>query len=93
MFPEPLLRNHQVNCLNLDVLTQQPYNDKFCLFRAFRVHLQGKIDFETANSRFCNNFPEKFVRDAKQFRRVLMDYLPIVQDAVEKKNLFLRYRH
>ena len=63
------------------MLTQQPYNDNFCLFRAFTVHLQGKTNFETATLRFCKKISEKLVCDG-------LDHLPIVQDAVEKKVVF-----
>ena len=34
VLPEPLLKNHSVNCLTFERNTRQPYNDNLCLFRA-----------------------------------------------------------
>ena len=88
VIPEPLLRNHQVNCLISDAHTQQPYNDKMCLFRALANHLHGTANLETSTSMIFNNFFEKSGSDPKQFRGVSMDYLPIVED-VKEKNIFI----
>ena len=39
VLPEPLLKNHTVNCLTLEENTRQPYKDNLCLFRALALHL------------------------------------------------------
>ena len=39
---EPLLENHNVNCLSFERQTLQPYNDNICLFRVLALHLHVK---------------------------------------------------
>ena len=34
VLPEPLLKNHTINCLTFEESTRQPCNDNVCLFRA-----------------------------------------------------------
>ena len=41
VLPEPLLRNHTINCRTFEESTRQPYNDNLCLFRALALHLHG----------------------------------------------------
>ena len=41
VLPEPLLKNHNVNCLTFQRETLQPYNDNLCLFRALALHFHG----------------------------------------------------
>ena len=41
VLPEPLLKNHTINCLTFEETTRQPYNDNLCPFRAFALHLHG----------------------------------------------------
>ena len=50
----------------------------------FTTHLHGTTSLETSTPIFFNDFLEKFDGDQKQFRRVSMDILPIVEDVVEK---------
>ena len=38
VLPEPLLKNCNVNCLNFERNSSQPYNDNLCLFRAVALH-------------------------------------------------------
>ena len=45
VLPEPLLKNHKVNCLTFERVTRQPYNHNLCLFRALAVHLHGNEKF------------------------------------------------
>ena len=59
-----------------------------CLFRALAVHLNGITNPETSTSEIFNDFLEKSGCDPKQFCRVSMDNLPIVEDVVEK-NIFI----
>ena len=63
---EPILRNHQVNCLISDHKTKQPYNDNLSLFRALAAHLYGEKSLETTTSKIFNSFPEKSGFDPKQ---------------------------
>ena len=39
--PEPLLKNHTINCLTFEESTRQPYNDNLCLIRALALYLHG----------------------------------------------------
>ena len=39
--PEPLLKNHNVNCLMYEKNTLQHCNDNLCLFRVLALHLHG----------------------------------------------------
>ena len=51
VLPEPLLKNHNVNCLTFERNTSQPYNDNLCLFRALALHLQGNEKSEEETSK------------------------------------------
>ena len=57
--PEPLLKNHNVNCLTYEKHTLQPYNDNLCLFRALAVHLHGNKKLEDETSKIFNLFLNK----------------------------------
>ena len=50
VLPEPLLRNHIINCLTFEENTRQPFNDNLCLFRALALHLHGtqRLEGETS---------------------------------------------
>ena len=52
VLPEPLLKNHNVNCLTSERKTRQPYNDNLCSFRALALHLYGneKLEDETSKN-------------------------------------------
>ena len=39
VLPEPLLKNHDVNCFTFDRNKRQSFNDNLCLFRALAPHL------------------------------------------------------
>ena len=45
VLPEPLLKNHTINCLTFEENTRQPYNDNLCLFRALVLQF---LDEETS---------------------------------------------
>ena len=51
VLPEPLPKNHIINCLTFEENTGQPYNDNLCLFRALALHLHGtqRVKKETSN--------------------------------------------
>ena len=54
VLPEPLLRNHNVNCLTFERNTRQPYNDNLCLFRALALPLHGNEKLEEFTSKILN---------------------------------------
>ena len=56
VLPEPLLKNHKVNCLTFERITRQPYSDNLCLFRALALHLHGNEKLEEETSKFFNLF-------------------------------------
>ena len=56
MLPEPLLKNHSVNCLTYEKITLQPYNDNLCLFRALALYLQGNKKLQEGTSKLFNLF-------------------------------------
>ena len=56
--PEPLLKNHDVNCLIFGRNTRQLYNDNLCLFRALALHLHGNEKLEKETSKNFKLFPK-----------------------------------
>ena len=54
---EPMLKNHTINCLTHEENTRQPYNDKWCLFRAPALHLHGtqRLEEETSELLICSS--------------------------------------
>ena len=87
VIPEPFLRKNLDNCFasNQDTITTLQKN--LCLFRALAVHLQGLTNLETFTSKSFNDFLEKSGCDLEQFRGVLKDNLPIVEDVEESYNI------
>ena len=63
VLPEPLLKNHNVNCVPFEKITLQPYNDEICLLRALALYLRvnKKLEEETSEifSLFLSNSEEK----------------------------------
>ena len=86
--PEPLLKNHNVNCLTFERNTRKPYNDNFCLFRALALHLHGneKLGEETSKifNFFLNNCGEG---DPSKFQGVHMIDIPKMEEMLHL-NLF-----
>ena len=89
VLPEPLLKNHNVNCLTFDRNARQPYNDNLCLFRALALHLHGNEKLEEETSKifnlFLNNCGEG---DPSKFRGVHMTHIPKVEEMLNL-NMFL----
>ena len=56
VLPEPLLKNHNVNCLKFERNKSQPYNDNLCLFRAVALDLFGNEGLEEETSKIFNLF-------------------------------------
>ena len=53
---EPLLKNFNVNCLNFERNTRQPYNGILCLFRALALPLHGNEKLEEETPKIFNFF-------------------------------------
>ena len=89
VLPEPLLKNHNVNCLTFQRNTRQPYNEKLCLFRALALHLHGNEKLEEETSKifklFLNNSGEG---DLSMFQGVHMSDIPKVEEMLHL-NIFL----
>ena len=86
---EPLLKNHNVNCLTFEKNTRKPYKDNLCLFRALALHLHGNEKLEEKTSKFFNLFlknSEK--RDPSKFQSVHMTDIPKVEEMLQL-NIFL----
>ena len=81
VLPEPLLKNHTINCLTFEENTRQPYNDNLCPFRAFAFHLQGTQRQEEENSKLFNLFLN--IIDGlspNQFQGFHVNDIPTVED-------------
>ena len=81
VLPEPLLKNHTINCLTYEENTRQPYNDNFCLFRALALHMHGSQRLEEETSKLFNLFINKMDGlSSDQFQAVHMNDIPFVED-------------
>ena len=89
VLPEPLLKNHNVNCLTFERNTRQPYNDNLCLFRALALHLHGYEKREEETSKnfnlFLNNREEG---DVSKFQGVHLNDIPKIENLLQL-NIFL----
>ena len=88
VLPEPLLKNHNVNCLTFERNTRQPYDDNLCLFRALALHLHGNEKLEEETSKIFNLFLNSVERDASKFQAVLLIDIPKVEYLLQL-NIFL----
>ena len=89
VLPEPLLRNCNVNCLNFERNTRQPYNDNLCLFRALALHLHGNEKLEEETSKIFNLFLNNGEDgDVSNFQGVHLNGIPKVEDLLQL-NIFL----
>ena len=81
VLPEPLLKNHTINCLTFEEKTRQPYNNNLCLFRALAFHLHGTQRLEEETSKLFSLFINKMDGlSADQFQGVHMNDIPTVED-------------
>ena len=88
VLPEPLLKNHTINCLTFGKSTRQPYNDNLCLFHALALHLHGTQRLEEETSKLFNLFINKMDGlSADQFQGVHMNAIPIVEGLLTLNNL------
>ena len=89
VLPEPLLKNHNVNCLTFERNTRPPYNDNLCLFRALALHLHGNERLEEETSKFFNLFLNNSEEgDVSKFQGVHLNDIPKVEDLMQL-NIFL----
>ena len=89
VLPEPLLKNHNVNCLTFGRNTLQPYNDNLCLFRALVLHLHANRKLEEVISNFFNLFLNSSEEgDVSKFQGVHLNDIPKVEDLLQL-NIFL----
>ena len=87
VLPEPLLKNHYVNCL-LSNKDKEPYKDHLCLFRALAMYMNGHKDLDSHTSRYFTDFTSKSGYDPKNFREVSVEDLPFVEEIVQR-NIFI----
>ena len=81
VLPEPLLKNHTINCLMYEENIRQPYNDNLCLFRALALQLHGTQRLEDETSKLFNLLINKMDGlSADQFQGVHMNDIPTVED-------------
>ena len=88
VLPEPLLKNHTINCLTFEESTRQPYNDNLYFFRALALHLHGTQRLEEETSKLFNLFIN--IMDglsADQFQGVHMNDIPIIEDLLTLNTL------
>ena len=81
VLPEPLLKNHTINCLTYEENTRQPNRDNLCLFRALALHPHGNQRLEEETSTIFNLFLSRVDGlSPSQFQGVRMNVIPIVED-------------
>ena len=59
VLPEPLSKNHTINCLTYEEITMQPYKKNLYFFRALALHLHGSQRLEEETSKLLNLFINK----------------------------------
>ena len=89
VLPEPLLKNHNVNCLTFEKNTRQPYDANLCLFRTLALHLYGNEKLEEETSKTFNFFLNNCGKgDPSKFQGVHLNDIPKVEDLLQL-NIFL----
>ena len=89
VLPEPLLKNHNVNCFTFERNTNQPYNDNLCLFRALALYLHANEKLEEETSKFFNLFLNNTGEgDPSKFQGVHTTDIPKIEEMLHL-NLFL----
>ena len=88
VLPNPLLKNHTINCLTFEENTRQPYNDNLCLFRALVLHLHKNQRLAEETLRTINLFVNKVDGlSADQIPGLHMNDIPFVDDLLTLKIL------
>ena len=81
VLPEPLLKNHTINCLTFEENTRKPYNDNLCLVRALALLMRGNQRMEGVTSKLFNLFKSKMDGlSADQFQGVNTNDILFVED-------------
>ena len=81
VLPEPLLKNHTINCLTFEENTRQPSNNKLCLFRALALHMHGNQRLEEETLKLFNFSLNKLDGlGPNHFQGVHMNDIPTVED-------------
>ena len=90
VLPEPILKDHNVNCLTFERTTRQPYNDYLCLFRALALHLHGNEKLEEETSKIFNLFlNNREDGDVSKFQCVHFNDIPKVEDFCNSISSFI----
>ena len=88
VLPEPLLKNHTINCLTFEENTRQPYIDNLCIFPALALHMNGNQQLEEETSKLFNLIIYKMDGlSADRFQGVHMDGIPFVEDLLILTNV------
>ena len=58
VLPEPLLKNHSVNCL-LSHKDRETYKDHLCLFIALAMYMNGQKDLDSHSSGYFTEILSK----------------------------------
>ena len=81
VLPEPLLKNHTINCLTFEENTRQPYNDNLVLFRAPALHMHGNQWLEEETSKLLKLLVNRMDGlSPNQFQGVHMNDISNVED-------------
>ena len=81
VLPEPLPKNHPINCLTFEKNTRQPYKNNLCLFRALALHMHGNQRLEEKTSKLFKLFINKMDGlSADQFQGVHTNDILFVED-------------
>ena len=67
------------------MITQQRVNYSLYLFPAPGIFLHGTFNFEASDQKVFKNFLTKLRCDPKQFCRVSMDNLPMMEDGCRRE--------
>ena len=81
VLPEPLLKNHTINCLTYEENTRQSYNNNLCRFRALSLLLHGNQRLEEETLKLFKLFINKMDGlNPNRFQGVHMNDIPTVED-------------
>ena len=89
VLPEPILKNHNVNCLTFERNMGQSYNANLCWFRALALHLHGNEKLEEETLKIFNLFLINSEEgDVSKLQGVHLNNIPKVEDLLQL-NIFL----
>ena len=83
VLPEPLLKNHTINCLTYEEKTIQPFNAHMCLFPTLALHLHGTQQLEEKTPKLFNLVINKVDGlSSNQLQGVHINDIPTVEDLI-----------